>query len=218
MALTRGAVQDISLGRGGTYGMSRDVIKHQLWDTRTFAQTATSFTFFTQPIGAPWRNNSIKTINETNLSDSGKLPNGQTFLVKRIGIAFISLVPSSGTDTPFVAQAYVNLIQSSVFEFVVAGRSFDFQVHGRQFLSPLHVHGANATNAPFRAGDLIASGWCTLGDQPTFLDQLVTFSVQMTLQNPDANVLTQLNADASKLNGLYCSMQCTLEGVLTRAK
>jgi len=218
MAITEGAVRDIALGKGGSYSLSRDVLKHTIWDTRYFtAATLNNFTFFTQPIGAPWRGGN-KTKNETNLLDSGKLPNGQTFLVKRIGIGLIVPIPSTNTNTPFVVQAFTNLMQSSTWQIRIAGREFDFECHGRQFLASVMVSGANATNFSYRAGDTIASGWISLNDTPIFIDQLVTFSVQMDLGNPDGAVVTLLQSDATTLNGLYATLQCSLEGTLTRAK
>lgn len=217
MAITEGAVRDIALGKGGSYSLSRDVLKHTIWDTRYFGTAINDFTFFTQPIGAPWRAGN-KTKNETNLLDSGKLPNGQTFLVKRIGVGLIVPIPSSNTNTPFVVQAFTNLMQSSVWQIRIAGREFDFECHGRQFLSAVMVSGANATNASYRSGDTIASGWISLNDTPIFIDQLVTFSVQMALSNPDATVDALLDTDSTTLNGLYATLQCSLEGTLTRAK
>lgn len=217
MALTADAVRDIALGKGGSYSLSRDVLKHTLWDTHYFGTVIADNTFFTQPIGSPWRAG-LKTKNETNMNSTGQLPNGQTFLVKRIGIGLIVPVAATDTSTPFVVQAFTNLMQSSYWQLRIAGREYDFECHGRQFLPSVMVSGANATNAPYRSGDTIASGWISLDATPIFIDQLVNFSVHMTLNNPFAAYVTLLNADATKLNGLYGCLQCSLEGVLTRAK
>lgn len=220
MSLSRGALDALKLGQGGTYSLSRDALKHQVWDTRFFtAATVDDHTFFVQPIGAPWRAG-IKTINETNLADSGKLPNGQTFLAVRMGIALISAFPYTGTDAADVAQAFINLVQSSVFEIRIAGREFDFQIHGRQFLPALAINGDNGSviASTHRVGDLIASGWINLNPAPIFLDQLVSFNVNQRMQNPDPAVAAVLAADATILAGYYSTMQVTLEGFLTRAK
>lgn len=222
MALSQGAMNDIALGRGGSYSLSRDVIAHNLWDTRYFSSaTVDDHTFFTQPLGAPWVTNN-KTINETNVSQAGQLPNGQTFLVKRIGIGLLSSLAAADEDAPDLVQAFINIIQSSVFEIVIAGREYDFQVHGRQFLPSVFVVGdyTDTQNnvAVTRVGDMIASGWIPLRDTPIFIDQLVNFKVTQKWDNPWTGAKSILSANATLLYQHYSRLQVTLEGVLTRAK
>lgn len=217
--LTAQATRDIGLGSGGSYSVSRDAIKHQIWDTRFFQQAVIDFTFFSQPIGSPWRLGQ-KSLTETNIYNAGQLPNGQTFLARRMGIGLLSHYLQASTNAADIAQAFVNLMQSSVFEVLIRGRDFDFQIHGRQFLpSPIALYSdtASTVNA-IRVGDMLASGWVTLDPAPIFIDQLVNFSVLHRLGNPDAQVTTILNADSSLLNGTYGDLQVTLEGFLTRAK
>lgn len=216
--LTKQAMEYIDLGTGGSYSLSRDAIKHQIWDTRFFGTTVSDFTFFTQPQGAAWRIGN-KSINETNLLDSGKLPNGQTFLMTRIGVALMTYAAASTTNGADLSQAFLNLLDSSVFEIVIAGREFDFQFHGSQLRArPIHYVGDGGVVGIVRVGDSIASGWLKLDPAPIFVDQLVTFSVRHRLNNPDTNILTVLNAAATLLNGIYATMQVTIEGFLTRAK
>jgi len=219
MSLTKEALLDIALGRGGSYGLSRDVIKHNIWDTRYFGTTATDFTFFSNPIGTAWYQTSQKTKNETNMLDTGKLPNGQTFLVKRIGVALIGLGNKAAVVASALATDFIDIVQHSVFEIRIAGREFDFQLHGRQFLPSIALAGEGTATLPaHRIGDVIASGWVSLEHLPIFIDQLVTFSVHMAVGSAVANINTNLNSAASSLNDNYATMQCTLEGVLTRAK
>jgi hypothetical protein len=229
MALTKTASNMIRLGAGGTYSNARDAIRHQIWDTRVFSAAPSDNTYFSQPIGAPWRGSGTKSKVETNLTDSGKLPNGQTILVTRMSVALLSQYEMGSTgNTTFpnasiIAQAYVNVMQNSVFEIRVAGREFDFQVHGRQFLPSLCINGSNAaTLSSSRHGDTIVSGWIKLEPSPIFLDELVSFQVNQMVTNGD---VTNINA-ASKplynscawLAANYCTMNVTLEGFLTRAK
>lgn len=216
--LTKQAYEFIKLGTGGSYSLSRDALKHNLWDTRYFGTAATSITFYSQPIGAPWRAGN-KTINETNLQDSGRLPNGQTFLATHITIGLQTYTATANTTGHEAPRAFINLIHSSVFEIKIAGRSFDFQVHGSQFLPrPLSVSGQLATNSPVRLGDSFCSGIIKLDPAPIFIDQLVTFSVEQTITNADPAVIAILNADSSVLYGLYSTMNVALIGFLTRAK
>jgi hypothetical protein len=230
MAITKTAKNMIQLGAGGSYSTARDAIRHQIWDTRYFSATPSDNTFFAQPIGSAWRVGS-KTKNETNLTDSGKLPNGQTFLITRIGVALISAYDTLATGTAtgwhnasLVAQAYTNIMQSSVFEIRIAGREYDFQVHGRQFLPSLSINGYNAGTAGSvaRVGDTIVSGWIKLEPSPIFLDELVSFNVVQLVQNADT---TNIQASAKPLNNAFdwlrneaATVQVTLEGMLTRAK
>lgn len=229
MAITKTARNMIQLGAGGSYSTARDGIRHQVWDTRYFATTPSDNTYFVQPIGSAWRVGS-KTKNETNLADSGKLPNGQTFLITRMGVALISAyeVGTTGAATwpnaSIIAQAYTNIMQSSVFEIRIAGREFDFQVHGRQFLPALCINGYNAGTAGSvaRIGDTIVSGWIKLEPSPIFLDELVSFNVTQICDNADT---TNIKASGKPLynsflwlNTYFCTMQVCLEGFLTRAK
>lgn len=229
MAITKTAANMIRMGAGGSYSNARDAIRHQIWDTRMIGATPSDNTYFSQPIGAPWATSGTKTKVETNLTDSGKLPNGQTILVTRISIALLSHydMGSTGNTTypkaSILAQAYTNVMQCSVFEIRVAGREFDFQVHGRQFLPSLCVNGENAaTLGSARHGDTVVSGWIKLDPSPIFLDELVSFQVNQIVTNGDT---TNVNASTKSLHNScawlaahYCTMQVCLEGFLTRAK
>jgi len=216
--LTQGAARDAAIQRfASTYGTSRDILKHQVFDSRSFDATPTDYAFFQQPIGGSWRAGT-KTLGETNMVDTGKLPNGQALLIKRMGVSFQTFLPAAATNAPAIAMACVNIMQSSVFEFRVASREWDIQIHGRQFLPALAIYGQNATNPTFRCGDTIASGWISLDDIPIVLDPLVNFKVNQYFNNPDSNVVTVLSASNVLLRAIYSTMQVTLEGTLSRPK
>ena len=218
MALTKGAVQDIELGRGGSYSSARDAIKHYLWDTWIIPAAVVNHTYFQQGVGSVF-GAGVKAVNETNLYDSGKLPNGQTFLVKKMSIKCISVFPAAGVNPGDIAQAYVNILQSSVFELKLQGREFDIQVQGSRFLPSLTVYGEHAaTFHPFAAGQVMATGTVDLGAYPIFLDNLVSFQVDQIIANPIAATLVVINAGATLLNGLGSTFRICLEGSLTRAK
>jgi hypothetical protein len=217
--LTKQAVEYIKLGSGGSYSLSRDAIKHRLWDTRQFGTTASDTVFFQQPNGAPWRVGN-KSTNETNIFDSGKLPNGQTFLVNRMSVGLIVPIATTLTTAPDLARAFINLLQSSYFEIIIQGRAFDYQIHGSELLPrPMSLSSDTAATVNSAlVGNMLASGWSKLDPAPIFIDTLVSFSVNHRLGNPDTRVKTLLDADAALLDGVYASMICTLEGFLTRAK
>lgn len=215
-ALTQNAASDIRASEMGTYGKSRDVLKHQLWDSRYFGTTITNATYFVQQVGAPW-NVGVKTINETNMSDSGKLPNGQRMVIKRMGLGLILPIAPDTALAGQLVQSFINIVQCSVFTIKIEGREFDFQIHGRQFLPAVNVVGISTAATVRAAGDYLNNGWADLHPTPITLDYLVGFKVLQEV-TPDANNTTRITADFAALNGVYASMQVTLEGTLTRAK
>lgn len=226
--LAPAALNAINIMAQGSYGTTRDVLKHQIWDTRTFAVTPADAQMFSQPIGAPWVVGS-KTKNETNMTDSGKIPTGQSFLVNEIGVALISAYDPLTTgaitgwkNSALLAQSYINILQNSVFEIRITGREYDFQVHGRQFLPSLSLNGYQASGVGgimSRNGDVITGGFIKLAPTPIVLDSQVNFSVvQLTSM---ANTTIQAAAITNSYAQLYyanCTMQITLAGILTRAK
>lgn len=216
--ITRGAKEAIDLGKGGSYSLSRDVLKYHLYDSLIIGTTAVDRTFFSVQQGQTYGTGQ-KTINETNMLDSSKLPNGQTFLINKLSIALISNFAAASTDPELITQAWVNYLQHSVLEISIAGRDPDFQIPGSELLPRLTVNGqTGAANIAVRQGDMINSGIASLGVTPIFIGELITFSVRMRTGSPVANVQTILDANATLLNGDEAEMRCTLEGVLTRAK
>lgn len=218
MALTQKMRQAIDLGRGGSYSKSRDAIKHYLYDTRIIPAAVADFTFFSQPIGSAF-GGGVKTLNETNLTDSGKLPAGQTFLIEALQLSMISWVPEDETTPGDLAEAWYNMLHSSVFEIRIAGRDFDFQTPGSNFVPALAIAQETATDVGYgKTGEYLCSGKIKLSPSPIFVDELVSFNVIHRLNNPIAGVVTVIDAGMSALNTLNAVLQCKLEGVLTRAK
>jgi len=218
MPLSREAEGLIALQRGGSYSLARDALKHRIYDSRVFATTMTDATFFSQPIGSPWRIG-VKTLSETNMYDNGKLPNGQVFLATRMGIACISFATPAAVTGQTMSQAFLNVLQTSTFEVKIQGREFDYQIPGAQF-TPMPIANfalASAANGN-RVGDMIAYGWSSFDPTPIVIDQLVGFSVQHRLGNPDTNVVTVMSASCAVLNTGNCTMMVIIEGLLTRAK
>lgn len=227
--LTQKALEYLKLGTGGSYSLARDAIAHRLWDTRSFASTAQSYTYFSQPIATPWLGGSFKSLNETNMNNTASLPNGQTFLCNRIGVAVISPAQAAQgqcNSDQHISAAAKEILSSSVFEIILAGRSFDFQAHGRQFLSmPLSAiaDAGAASGFPFsgtysRIGDYIASGWIKLDPTPIFIDQLVSFQVNQQLNNPVPTIKASLDAACLTMSNYNATMMIILDGFLTRAK
>jgi hypothetical protein len=219
MSLTNRAAQLIELGRGGSYSVSRDAIKHTIYDTQIIPATVQDYTFFSQPVGSAF-GAGVKSVNETNLYDNGKLPNGQTFLAMRFGIALISHSAAAAVDGATVTQAFTNIVQSSIFDIKLQGREFDSRVHGSQLTPAIAVSTISAVTVnQHGAGQYLASGWFNLDPSPIFIDQMVSFSVQRTTSTIGiAAVAAILLANFALMSTNNCWFHVRLEGFLTRAK
>jgi hypothetical protein len=215
-SLTNGAVQNLQLQAGGTYGPTKDANAHRLFDVRSFGALANDYTYFVQPIGVAFLGG-YKTLNETNMQGNGQLPQGQAFTIRRLGIALINITGATSQIAVDMLRAFNEILASSVFEIKVAGREWDYQIHGRNFLPmPGQVVGTLANG--FRVGDEIASGWVSLDPTPIVIGNLVNFSVIQHVQNAVGAITTLLNANSAYLSTYYGLMQVTLDGFLTRSK
>jgi hypothetical protein len=221
MALTNAAVRDLALGRGGTYSTSRDIISHQIWDTWfTTAVTALDHTYFQQPIGSPHAGGGNKTHIDTNVFDTGKLPNGQTFLMKDIAFFLVPGDQPESDSAKGLAQAFYDIMDVSVIEIRIAGREYDFQIHGRQFLPTVALSTPmdQASVWPNNPSQLLFGGIVSLDPTPIYLDQLVTFSVSQTLYVVEPTVQNNIDVAFDIIGGESGSIRCSIGGVLTRAK
>lgn len=168
----------------GSYSNEGNALQHTLYDTAQIpAALGTNVNYFTQPIGAAYANGN-KTITETNLNDPGKLPNGQGFIATAMSVAvkFNADTVAGGANSLFedAVSGFYGFLQNSVFEIRIAGREYDYQVPGTEFLptAPLAVQGGSTTTlAAQRLGDYWTSGWTKLNQTPIVIGNLVSFSV-----------------------------------------
>lgn len=217
--ITKQAAQDLQLGKNGSYSNEGNVLQHVVYDNMNFAATTLrqETTFFSVPIGGAYMGGQ-KTVTETNLREVGKLPNGQTFLIKEISFALIPGIVGADTDVNTVLAAYYNIMQNSVFEIKIAGREYDFQTPGSVFLNPVQVSGLNsAANGAVPGGDFISTGWVKLNSTPIPVGQLVSFNVIQRSQSGVAAIAAILNTASDALNTQNAQIQCRLRGILTRA-
>lgn len=217
-SLTPDARNLLSMMSYGSYSASRDILKHRVWDQWLLPAARANHTFFSQPIGSTW-GAGVKAIGETNLYDTGKLPNGQIMVVQRMGVLGITNGGVAATNGDLLVEGFMNVLDSSVFEIKIQGREWDYQIHGTQFTPNFKALGnTGATNINYRVGDYIASGWSKLDPTPIVIDQLVGFSVELTLNNPIAAIVTKIDASLTALNTAGATLMVVLEGVLSRAK
>lgn len=217
--ITGAAAKDLQLGKNGSYSNEGNILQHTLYDTLLFqdATLRATSTFFQVPIGT------TKGLQETNLTDPSKLPNGQTFLVKEISLAGLFGAVGTDVDAGLVMGAFINIIQNSIFEFKIAGREFDLQKPGTEFLAPYAIAARQTVvTATDRAnaglgGSIIATGRIKLSTTPIPIGQLVTFQVIQRSGSATAAIATILDTASDVLNTQDAQLQVRLHGILTRA-
>jgi len=217
--ITKKAAQDLQLGKNGSYSNEGNVLQHVLYDNMDFQNTTlrAETVFFSIPFGGVYMGGT-KTMSETNMREVGKLPNGQTFLVKEISFALVPTIVGADTDVNTILSAYYNIMQASTFEVKIAGREYDLQVPGTCFLNPVQVAALNsAANGGLPGGEYISTGWLKLNATPIPIGQLVTFSVIMRSGSAVAANATILDTASDVLDTQEAQMQCRLRGILTRA-
>lgn len=220
--IPRGAARDLALMSRGSYGNSGDVQDHTLYDQLLFQATTMRqvTTFFTTPIGGAY-GAGVKSINETNMQDPGKLPNSQSFLIKQISLAFIPMFVGTDVDGTTIMSAVTNIIQASTFEVRIAGREFDMQKPGTEFLPGFYAHVratiVDATDRIMRSGDVIQSGWLKF-ETPIPLGELVSFNVTQRSGSAIAALVALLNTASDGLATQNAALQVRLRGTLTRSK
>ena len=217
--ISRDAANALQLGKNGSYSNEGNVLQHVLYDNMDFqdATVRAETTFFSIPIGGAYMGVN-KTLIETNMREVGKLPNGQTFLIKEIGFALIPILVGADADVNTINSAYINIMQNSTFEIKVAGREYDWQGPGTVFLNPMQSAALNsAANGAPQQGAYISTGWIKLSSTPIPIGQMVTFSVIMRTGAAVAANLAILNTASDVLDTQEAQMQCRLRGILTRA-
>lgn len=221
-SIDSGVMADLKRVKSGSYSqVSGDVLDHVLYDTLQFQASTVraSSTFFTTPIGGAY-GTATKTKNETNMSDPGKLPAGQGFLIKEIGFAFPELAGIAVANNVDLIQAITNIMQNSIFEVRIAGREFDLQFPGTMLIPAMMTRATatvSATLATAFVGDYLASGWMKLA-APIILGELVSFSVVQITGSATPAVTTLLNSASGTLNTQGSVLQMKLRGTLVRSK
>lgn len=222
-SIETGIQRDLRMVKQGSYSqVSGDVLDHVLYDNVLFAATTAraSTTFFTTPIGGAY-GTVTKGKQETNMTDPGKLPAGQGFVIKEIGWALPQLSVAADNDAATVMQAIINILGFSVFEIRIAGREFDLQFPGTMLLPALpsrtnSVYVA-ATAFPAFSGEWLSSGWFKLA-APIIIGELVSFSIVHLVGSAIAANTTILNTSSNTLSVKGTPLQLKLRGTLVRSK
>jgi hypothetical protein len=218
--ITKALAEKLALSAPGSYSNEGNALQHTLYDTiRLPAALGSDINYFTQPIGSTY-GNGTKTLVETNLSDAGKLPNGQTFLMTSMSLALKTNADSTAGAGNALAEDVINgfhdFLQNSTFEIVIAGREYDFQVPGTEFVPTVPV--AQVATANLRqSGDYWTSGWVKINVTPVAIGNLVSFKVLQRQSNQITAALTQINRAMAAANAQDVEVQMRVRGVLTRS-
>lgn len=196
------------LAKGGSYEAgSEDVQGHTLYDTLPIVAAATSsqYIFYSTPMS------STKTLQQTNMSDSGKLPAGQAFYAKAIAIhPIFNLDAATDADV----GSFYKVLENCNFRLIVTGRQFDWEAPGCDFMPTVAQVGLSTAAINSRVGDYTHPNW--LSFQPGIpIGELVSFSVTMTVDTNATGVSTALTALAATL---VTSLRIKIKGTLLRAK
>lgn len=231
--IPKGAVNDMAQLAGGTYGKGGDVLDAYLWDTEGFANTTVrpETRFFMKGFGANYgyAAGAQKTLTETNMTDTGKLAAGQSFLVKAISLAFhANLEVEQNTEANAIAakllESWYTMLRGSVFEFRFANQDYAWQAPGHIFLPSVSVAAgqtglttvASARTYGVRVGDFNHYNWISI-KTPLVIGELVSFSVTMKSGTGDSTAM-QLGDATAALYAAKSLMTVILKGTQTRSK
>ena len=219
---------DDALLDGSTYSrLNRDVLDHILYDRLLFQATTARATsnFFTVPQGGAY-GAGVKGLTETNMTDPGKLPSGQKYLIKQISIGIIPvIVAPADVDTATVMASFANIMQQSVFEINIPGREYDWQNPGTAFLPPMFAIGSativDATNRIARVGDFVQPTWINLAT-PILIGDVngspISFKVSQQTLSAIAAVQTIINTASDVLATQVAAAEVKFRGTLRRMK
>ena len=223
MYVTEQILRDLALIKQGSYDkLTGDALDHTIYDEWRFAATTVraTTTFFSIGQGGTY-GDGTKGLSETNLSDAGRLPSGQGFLVKRISFALKFNALGTELDAGECLSDVVSLMQNSVFNLKIAGREFERQIHGTEFLPSIFLAAratiVQATDNVFRAGDMLSAGDVKLS-APIAIGDNVGFNVIQYTSAADASVQTIVNNASNRLATQEAALQIRLHGTLVRSK
>jgi hypothetical protein len=218
---------------GGTYGKGGDVLDHYLWDTSEFANTTArpETRFFSKGFGGSYgyTAGATKTLTETNLTDTGRLVAGQSFLVKAISLAYHpnledaqSAIANAEADK--LINAWYTYVRGSVFEFAFANQDFAWQCPGHVFLPSIAcaasqqvvIVAATQITNQVRVGDFVHQNWISI-KTPLVIGEMVSFNVKMKTQTGDLAAM-QIGDSTSDMFAAKGLMSVILKGTLTRSK
>lgn len=201
--MTQAQYNQVIQARQGSYNeASAQWISHELYDTLVIPATANTLSFFQVPIGG------VKGLTKTNMKQGGQLPVNQNFRFNAVEISFINEVGGAAADLDTNAEAAIEVLQNTAWQFVIDGREYDLQFAGAALL-PAMMH-FSAANISASAGRMTSKGEYKIGAKIN-LGGLTSFGMNVNFTN-NAAVVARL----AVLNAAGCELQVRLSGELLR--
>lgn len=217
--ITKSTARDMAQMSAGSYSTGKgQIFEDFLWDTEAVPATFSNnlMQFFKRGIGSTFVAGT-KTLVETCMDDNGKLPAGQSFLIKAIELHLVdqSAVTYAGVvdeNASSIAGAWKLLLQNSVWEIKFSNNEYAWRSNGCLFMPSIMLQDNTAGS---RLGDFNHYSWMKIGTEITVSEQ-VSFSLNATFQSGDPTLLARLNAAATWLNTNKVCIRPQLKGTLTR--
>ncbi len=185
--------------QSGSYGQQAEIVKYAYWDQAVIAVATLQHRLFQVPVGGGVG----KTLDQTNLKQSGQIPQAQRFKVHELRVLYTSAA-AKGTAG---VQDFYTLCRSTTVEFKLQNKDAHLQITLQELMG---LSSAIAVT-PTVAGDNIRiaqprfSGIFTFGKQPVTLAAMTPFEVLITHHvAPGATTAGDI-------------LKISLGGVLTRA-
>lgn len=216
MPITKGTARDLALMSRGSYGAGGDVQDDHIHDTLLFPAIPGDMNFLTIPIGGTF-GAGTKTRVETSLLDPGKLPAGQSFLVKKLKISLILLGRDADTSAFQRVRDFYVVMKYSHWTINIAGKDFEWEAPGDYILPMISEVGIASAANPNRVGDYNSHSWYNIKTPITF-GELVSFNIKAQIGSGLPAITTVLTAALAALHDATAAIRVTLRGTLTRSK
>jgi hypothetical protein len=224
--MQQNTAKDVALLSNGSYDTGKgQAFDDYLWDTNLFPATVKQLQFFKTPIGSAYGGVSgdTKTETETSMTDTGKLPAGQSFLINGITISLIQnpvFNPTSGYVSG-ISNAIINafnfVIKHSVWELKFTNTEYSWRDTGAIFMPMVNdaVDSITPTLASSNAGQYNHYNWVKVATKVPVSEQ-VNFSVNVWFDAGITTVRTQLGNALAYLAQEKAEIRTQLKGLLVR--
>jgi len=167
----------------GTYGSGGEVLDKTIWDTAILLAATVVHRLFTIPLGGGVP---AKTLDRTNMTQGGQMPQGQNLAVRAIKIFYTTIGALATADV----QTLYTFLRTCTAEIILPGKD----TMGEWTLMELMGTPLLAAEIPTAAGDnipLISSRFHGIMplNTPLVLAALTPFEVRLTCHTPSGAAL-----------------------------
>lgn len=101
--------------QAGTYGSGGELLDWSYYDTATLVSTTLTHRLFTIPLGG---GTPQKTLNVTNMTAGGQIPQGQNFTVHALKILYTTATAFATADV----QSFYSMLKNTTVEIILPGK------------------------------------------------------------------------------------------------